>query len=219
MSAAARSESIENAASRDRVQFDEELVSLAAAVGETHRAAAPAETPKPRTPRDPHLVPARAPRATRARRSPVAGAIISACMIVGIFAAQLALSILVSEGAYESLALKVEQRDLARVERVLSQNLDKLASPQNLAENAIQLGMVQNVAPATMKLSDGMVQGDLDSVTREASANLVPNSQLDSLPMVDAQGLLTSRDTDNAPEIDVSAAVRWQGKLPAPATR
>lgn len=165
----------------------------------------------------PHLRPVTAP-ARRARRSPVAGAIIAACAILSIFAAQLALSILVSQGAYEGRALEIEQRDLARVERVLEQNLDKLSSPQNLAENASALGMVQNVAPATLRLSDGVIQGPLASETRDASENLIPNSQLDSLPMLDAQGLLTPRNTEEASAIDVSAAVRWQGKLPAPAT-
>ncbi len=179
------------------------------------RNALPVETPG-RT-RDRHLAPVTAP-ATKPRKSPVLGAIIAVGVILGIFAAQLSLSIAVSEGAYESNALEIEQRDLLRVERVLSQNLDKLASPQNLAENATALGMVQNVAPATIRLSDGKIQGSLESATKEAGKNLVPNSQLDALPIVDAQGLLTPRDTEEAPKIDVEAAVRWEGKLPAPET-
>lgn len=156
--------------------------------------------------------------AQKTRKSPVMGAIVAVGVILGIFAAQLALSILVSQGAYESRALSIEERDLGRVERVLSQNLDKLASPQNLVENAAALGMVQNVAPATMRLSDGQIQGSLDSATREASENLVPNAQLDSLPVVDAQGLLTSRTQPVAPVADSAAAVAWEGKLPAPET-
>ncbi|MCS3428595.1 hypothetical protein [Leucobacter aridicollis] len=163
------------------------------------------------------LRPAPAP-APKPKKSPVLGAIVAVCVILGIFAAQLALSILVSQGAYESRALEIEERDLGRVERVLSQNLDKLASPQNLVENAAALGMVQNVAPATMRLSDGAIQGDLNSVTREASPNLVPNAQLENLPVVDAKGLLTNRNAQAAPIVDAAAAVAWQGKLPAPET-
>ncbi|MFC5338077.1 hypothetical protein [Leucobacter denitrificans] len=179
------------------------------------RSAHPAEAPGRK--RDTHLAPVTTP-ATKPRKSPVLGAIIAVGVILGIFAAQLSLSIAVSEGAYESNALEIEQRDLLRVERVLSQNLDKLASPQNLAENATALGMVQNVAPATIRLSDGKIQGSLESATKEAGKNLVPNSQLEALPIVDAQGLLTPRDTDEAPKVDVEAAVRWEGKLPAPQT-
>ncbi|KAM9862674.1 hypothetical protein ACI1US_01398 [Leucobacter sp. BZR 635] len=156
--------------------------------------------------------------APKPRKSPVLGAIVAVGVILGIFAAQLALSILVSEGAYESRALSIEERDLGRVERVLSQNLDKLASPQNLVENAGALGMVQNVAPATMRLSDGAIQGSLDSATREARANLVPNAQLDALPVVDTRGLLASRTAPQVPAADAAEAVAWQGKLPAPET-
>ena len=182
---------------------------------ELHGAAAPVrETTREHTPR---LQPAPAP-APRARKSPVVGAVVAVCVILGIFAAQLALSILVSQGAYETRALEIEERDLGRVERVLSHNLDKLSSPQNLVENAGALGMVQNVAPATMRLSDGAIQGDLESKTREASDNLVPNAQLENLPVVDAKGLLTTRNAETAPKVDAAAAVAWQGKLPAPET-
>lgn len=178
----------------------------------------PAEAPRraPEEERRSRLRPAPAP--AKRKGTPVLGAVIAVCVLLGIFAAQLALSILVSEGAYESAALEKEQRDLARVERVLTQNLDKLASPQNLAENAAALGMVQNIAPSTLRLSDGAIQGPLQSTTKAATPNLVPNSQLATLPVVDAQGLLTNRNTETAPAVTETAAVRWQGKLPAPET-
>lgn len=180
-----------------------------------------AAAPKPDTPAAPlrpvRLRPAPEP-AAKPRRSPVLGAIIAVGVILTIFAAKLALSILVSQGAYESRALEIEQRDLARVERVLSQNLDKLASPQNLAANAVELGMVQNVHPATLRLSDGKIQGSLESATRAASENLVPNSMLKSLPVLDAQGMMTSREQSAAPASNPATAVRWKGKLPAPQT-
>ncbi|KUF06573.1 hypothetical protein [Leucobacter sp. G161] len=178
-----------------------------------------AAAPQPETPREraDRLRPVPTP-APRQRKSPVLGAVIAVGVILGIFAAQLALSILVSQGAYESRALSIEERDLGRVERVLSQNLDKLASPQNLVVNAGALGMVQNVAPATMRLSDGSIQGSLESATRDASENLVPNAQLENLPVIDAKGLLSERNAQSAPAIDAAAAVPWQGKLPAPET-
>lgn len=171
----------------------------------------------PQTPARPHLRPVTAP-APGARRSPILGAVISVGVILGIFAMQLALSIFVSEGAYETRALEIEKRDLARVERVLAQNLDKLASPQNLADNAVGLGMVQNVHPATLRLSDGTIQGTLETATREASDNLVPNAMLSTLPVLDAAGLTTGRMQGEAPAVELEAAVRWKGKLPAPET-
>lgn len=178
--------------------------------------AAPATRPERR-----HLRPVRS--AIRARRglSPLLAALTSVGILLGILAAQLGLSIAVSQGAYEARALELEQRDLLRVERVLAQNVDKLSSPQNLAENAAKLGMVQNATPATLRLSDQAVLGDLQPRTTAAGDNLVPNATLDNLPVVDADGLLVSRTEGQAAAAGATAAsapVPWQGKLPAPDT-
>lgn len=193
------------------------------------RLGVPGSTPgTPRTPGadqpERHLRPVLEPtgrRAARAKRSPLAGALIAVAVVLAIFATQLGLSIAISQGAYESRALEVEQRDLGRVERVLAQNVDKLASPQNLAENAAALGMVQNTRPATLRLSDGAVLGALQSETTEASGNLIPNATLESMPVVDAAGLLvprTSGQAAGAQAENIDPPVRWTGKLPAPDT-
>ncbi len=171
----------------------------------------------------PHLRPAEevAPRRQRRPKSPLLVAVVAVGIVLGIFATQLGLSIAVSEGAYEARALELEHRDLARVERVLSQNVDRLASPQNLAENAAALGMVQNSNPATLRLSDSVVMGDLAPRTTEVQANLVPNATLQNLPVVDAEGLLVSRDFGQAAaalESTETAPVVWEGSLPAPDT-
>lgn len=157
----------------------------------------------------------------RRKRSPLVGALIAVGVVLGIFATQLGLSIAVSQGAYETRALELEQRDLLRVERVLQQNVEKLSSPQNLAENAVQLGMVQNAHPASLRLSDAAVLGTLESNTSDVQENLVPNATLDSMPVVDADGLLVQRDDDEAAAATAGEAappVPWQGELPAPKT-
>lgn len=161
-----------------------------------------------------------APRtARRPDRSPLVGALVAVGVVLAILATQLGLSIAVSQGAYETRALEIEQRDLARVERVLSQNVDRLASPQNLAENAATLGMVQNARPATLRLSDGAILGSLESPTSEVRGNLIPNATLESMPVVDAAGLLVSRNQLKATSAaETEAPVRWKGKLPAPET-
>lgn len=171
----------------------------------------PAELPGDRTER----------RAARSRRSPLVGALTAVGIVLGIFAGQLGLSIALSQGAYEARALELEQRDLLRVERVLNQNVEKLASPQNLADNAAALGMVQNSNPATLRLSDNVVLGDLAQRTTEVQANLVPNSTLANLPVVDADGLMIARDFGQAAaavEALSGAPVAWEGNLPAPDT-
>ncbi|MGO1538983.1 MAG: hypothetical protein ACTHZ9_04300 [Leucobacter sp.] len=185
-------------------------------LGSTRPQAHPGGAPDERQ----HLRLAAAPR--KAKLSPLVGALIAVGVILGILATQLGLSIAVSQGAYEARALKVEQRELIRVERVLQQNVDKLASPQNLAVNAAGLGMVQNSHPASLRLSDHAILGDLASPTSAVSDNLVPNSTLDSMPVVDADGLLVPRNERQAEvddEMTAMAPVPWEGKLPAPETR
>ncbi|QBE49920.1 hypothetical protein [Leucobacter triazinivorans] len=165
------------------------------------------------------LAPPAPRRAVRPGRSPLLGALVAVGVVLAILATQLGLSIAVSQGAYETRALEIEQRDLARVERVLAQNVDRLASPQNLAENAATLGMVQNARPAALRLSDGAILGSLESPTSEVRGNLIPNSTLESMPVVDAEGLLVSRNQPSAvSDAPAEAPVRWTGKLPAPDT-
>lgn len=164
------------------------------------------------------LAPAAAPRR---RATPLSGALAAVGLILGVLFAQLGLSIAVSAGAYEARALQLELRDLTRVERVLSQNVDKLASPQNLADNAVKLGMVQNTTPATLRLSDGVVLGNLEGGTAAISGNLIANSTLDGLPIVDAEGLLVDRNLEQAAAAAAgaaTAAIAWEGALPAPST-
>lgn len=138
-----------------------------------------------------------------------------------ILAAQLVLSIFTSEGAYTISNLELEQRDLMRVERVLSQNVDKLASPQNLAENASKLGMVLNATPSYLRLSDGAVLGQIGTKAQGVAANTVPNELLAEMPIVSADGLLVDRNSAAAGvETKNSSAqpVVWDGLLPAPQT-
>lgn len=182
--------------------------------------AAPDRGIAPERPR-PHLTPIAPAQGARTRR-PLFAAFSAVGLVLIIMVAQLGLSIAISQGAYESDALELEQRDLLRVERVLQQNVDQLSSPQNLAENAAGLGMVQNVQPASLRLSDGAVLGDLASRTEVTSPNLVPNATLEKLPIVSADGLLVSRESETAAAaaaLTASAPVPWKGKLPAPETR
>lgn len=153
--------------------------------------------------------------------SPLMGAFTAVGLILATLFAQLGLSIAVSDGAYEARALQVELRDLTRVERVLSQNTDKLASPQNLADNAAKLGMVQNTTPATLRLSDSAVLGTLGGPTTAVAGNSVPNATLVGLPVVDADGLLTERNPEQAEQaaaVAATTAIPWEGPLPAPQT-
>lgn len=168
-----------------------------------------------------HLRLAPEPAPKKRGLGPLAGALTAVGVILVTLFAQLGLSIAVSEGAYEARALQLELKDLTRVERVLSQNATKLASPQNLAANATQLGMVQNTTPATLRLSDSAVLGQLGGPTTAVASSVVSNTTLEGLPIVDANGLLVDRNPEQAAQasaIVANAPVAWEGALPAPQT-
>lgn len=180
---------------------------------------------QPLSPREtserPALRLAPAPQARKRGMNALAGSLTAVAVILVTLFAQLGLSIAVSEGAYEARALQLELRDLTRVERVLTQNAAKLASPQNLAANAAQLGMVQNTTPATLRLSDGAVLGTLGGPTSAVASNVVPNATLEGLPIIDANGLLIDRNPEQAAAaaaVVSNAPVPWEGALPAPQT-
>jgi hypothetical protein len=186
-------------------------------------------------------VPRRAPKPTPQRRlrpapEPQRGltkprlayAIIALGAVAVIVAAQLLLSIAVAQGAYEIDTYQLRQAELAREEQKLSEDLDRVESPQYLAMNAEALGMVPNANPVYLRLSDGAVLGVPTAATGggAASAPLVPNALLDGVPPVTEQhagqtpnggnagGTPAAGATDNAPV----APPPVSDGLPTPAT-
>lgn len=106
-------------------------------------------------------------------------------VVLGLFAvllSQLGLSIGLGDGAYQIAKLKGESRALERTAASLSESIETLASPQNLAANAEVLGMVANSSPVYLRLSDGVVLGMPTPARVGAggvpSAALVQNSTL-----------------------------------------
>lgn len=125
-------------------------------------------------------------RAQRRARPRLAYALVAIGGLLGIFLAQLMLSIALSNGAYEISTLLVEKRDLGRVEGSLNEQLELVGSTQNLAANAEKLGMVGTSAPAFLRLSDGAVIGSAVAAG-EATANssVVANSLLTGIALVE----------------------------------
>ncbi|MFM1784001.1 MAG: hypothetical protein RLZZ579_278, partial [Actinomycetota bacterium] len=77
--------------------------------------------------------------------------------------------------------LKSEKRDLATQVQIISEQVDSLASPQNLADAAHKLGMVANPASVMIDLESDRVFGKpkpADASNAAVSANLVANSAL-----------------------------------------
>lgn len=178
---------------------------------------APESQPEPQRPRL-EIVPRVFRRGAHSR---VFMAVATLGTLAFILAAQLILSIFTSEGAYEISSLELEQRDLMRVERVLSQNIEKLASPQNLAENASKLGMVVNATPSYLRLSDGAILGQIGTRAQGVAINTVPNELLTDMPLVSADGLLVDRNSTAAGVDEKNSSTKpvvWDGLLPAPQT-
>ncbi|MGV8885063.1 MAG: hypothetical protein ACOH1T_05680 [Microbacteriaceae bacterium] len=169
---------------------------------------------------------------TRAQRRSRPKIVYALATIAGLFAvllAQLLLSIAVSDGAYEISALRVEQRNLTRVEQSLAEQVELLASPQNLATRAEGLGMVMSTStPMFLRMADGAVVGSGSGANRSgallgAAGSLVANSLLVGMPELDPNVETGGVDTSNVPsQVQKPAqppATATTGTLPSPVTR
>lgn len=165
--------------------------------------------------------------------------------VLAILSVQLWLNLSVSSGAYEINDLVYQQRELSRTERALKLDVNRLASPQNLATEATALGMVQNSQPAYLVLAEAAIAGSIVQSTSKPKVNLVNNSALDELrsdgvkktdkkPSQNKKKQETKFDSSVKPakndasknqqtgviaENDSSQPIAWKGKLAAPTTR
>jgi hypothetical protein len=117
-------------------------------------------------------------------------AVLGAFLIAG---AQMALSIMTTQGSYEVSALTAQQRDLTYQKQILYDEVAGLSSPQYLAANAAALGMVIDESPSYLRLSDGALLGagevslgssSVDAIGRGA----VPNALISDTPLVTVPG-------------------------------
>lgn len=174
-------------------------------------------------PRHVEVVPTRAQKRARPR---VTYAVTTIASLFLIFAAQLLLSIVVSDGAYQIDALQDQQKDLVRQQEALTERLDLLGSNQHLAANAASIGMVPGANPLFLDLSSGGVAaapGTIDRVGCGGSCNLVLNSLVAGMPLVSPQppstpGSTTSPVTPVAPATAPSTPTGPVDALPAPVT-
>lgn len=180
-------------------------------------------------------------RAQRRARPKLVYAGIAVVAIFGIFIAQLLLTIALSSGAYRITELQGQQQTLGRVTSSLNEKLDSLASPQNLLDNAQNLGMVSSPGQAFLRLSDGTVLGSATAAPSAAQAGSeqaaatgsVPNSLLASVPLIDptisghgdsnagGSGITTTQSSvGSSATISVTASPPTSnpGELPSPVT-
>lgn len=148
--------------------------------------------------------------------------------LFAILVAQLLLSIVVSDGAYQISALQQQQKELARDQQSLTEELHVLESPQHLAANAEQLGMVTNSNMAYLRLSDGAVLGNPaaaipnDVILHGADGGpLVQNQLLNAVSLASITPASSTTVTPGAPQTPVVAGsvASNDAGLPSPITR
>ena len=113
--------------------------------------------------------------------------------------------------AYEIRDLKVEKATLSTQSDILSSEVNSLSSNQNLVNVAHSLGMVSNVNPVFLRLSDGTVIGKprrAQANERTVSSNRVPNAAMTT--GTDTAGL-TLKSTSSVLASNSSATVIASG--------
>jgi hypothetical protein len=141
-------------------------------------------------------------------------AVLGAFLIAG---AQMALSIMTTQGSYELSALTQAQRELTYEKQILYDDVAGLSSPQYLAANAAALGMVIDESPSYLRLSDGAVLGasevamgssSIDAIGRGAVPNAliadtplvtVPDATIGGVPVVVPDGGVADGGVSNTP--------------------
>ncbi|KIU03109.1 MULTISPECIES: hypothetical protein [unclassified Frigoribacterium] len=136
-------------------------------------------------------------RSQRRARPKIAYALIATAALFVLLLAQLAISIALSDGAYKISDLQAAKTELVRDQQKYSEQRDVLSSPQNLAANADELGMVRNSNPVYLDLATGAVHGSpapAAGADEATSGNLIPNTLLEGVPLTTKAPATSSAD-------------------------
>lgn len=126
------------------------------------------------------------------RRAPrLVHGVLALAGLTGIVAAQLGLTVVISEGAYTLSALGGESSALARTEQALGEDVAVLASPQHVAVAADELGMLAGQPSQFLTLSGTATAGGPDALNMQVPAldrfgMYVPNALLQTQPQTAA---------------------------------
>ncbi|MFM1983746.1 MAG: hypothetical protein RL723_181 [Actinomycetota bacterium] len=91
----------------------------------------------------------------------------------------LLLHILTSTAVYELADLQHQKRELTTTTQILAEEVDSLASQQNLSNSAQKLGMIANSNPVFLSIGEQKVFGKPKAALNtdgRIAANLIPNS-------------------------------------------
>lgn len=161
---------------------------------------------------------------TPVRRKPkLAYALVAVAGALAIGAAQIGLSLAITQDSFVLAGLSSQQHELDLRTDALQEDLTGMSSPQSLATSAAQLGMIVAGSPSYLRLSDGAVFGAVAgaggvSTIDPRGAGAVSNALLQSAVVapsdVDAGG---TTDAAQPPAQDLPPAIT--DGLPSPTTR
>ncbi|PXA76385.1 hypothetical protein QDX21_04065 [Auritidibacter ignavus] len=145
---------------------------------------APLPTTQPKhetaTRRRPHLAVVTAPL----RATPMGTVIFSVAVLLAALIVVLVINISVSNKQYELLDLNSQTSELREKNEDLEQQVAHLAAPQNLAQKAVDMGMVLPGASASINLDSGKISG----TTEAASDDNVPTEFVGSPTVAASEG-------------------------------
>jgi cell division protein FtsB len=179
-----------------------------------------AYTNYPQTPeRSATAAPLRAVPQRRARIS-VRSATVLVVSLVALIIIRLFVQVAVDASAYTIAELNRENVSLSRDAEFLTEQLNVLNSPQNVATMASQMGMVNNSRPAYLRLSDGMVWGDgAPAIGSAVGASSIANHlMLDLAAPTPNAGVAQSNEQATQAESVSQSSSATNGGIPAPAT-
>lgn len=188
----------------------------------------PARQPAAQPRRHLEVAPTRAQRRARPRMLP---ALVTIGGIGVILLAQLLLSIVIADGAYQVSGLQSAKHDAVLQQHALSEQLDLLASPQHLAANAEALGMVASGNAVYLDAKTGAVTGNRSAVggSMLGSGDQVGNVLLEGTalvtPSANGSGTTTTTDASGDSQASTDAGTGGAGQdpqtpglLPSPTT-
>lgn len=192
-------------------------MSLSATARALPRPSAPTKAPERR------LRPVERPAARRKPKLAYALIALGGAMAIG--AAQIALSLAITQDSFTLADLSSQQRELNLRTHALQEELTGLSSPQLLASNAANLGMVVAGSASYLRLSDGAVFGagtgaewysTVDPNGAGAVSNaLLPGATAETAPPVTEDG--ADSTTSDSTTSDLPPAIT--DGLPSPTTR
>ncbi|MEX1077509.1 MAG: hypothetical protein WED09_00180 [Homoserinimonas sp.] len=190
----------------------------------------PERSAQPKRADDPRHIEIVTTKSQRVARPRLAYSLIIIAGLFAVLASQLLLSIALADGAYRISALQTEHKELSRAQQSVTEQLNVLQSPQNLAARAESLGLVSNNSAVYLNLATGAVLGSpkaaaaaAGSLTGGTGSLLIPNSLLEGVPSTMTPNAATA-DAQQAPGAPATAPVTrsvasTSTGIPGPTTR